>query len=713
LRFIRRRSTWWLGALLGPLVSSCSPETTGVLTGLEIVVAEGDAQYGTVGQLLGTPLRAVVRSETSQMAEEGISVLWEVQSGSATLVGSGVASSDSTGSVETRVQLSSVPSEVVVRATVAAQTSAWTEFTLHVVDVPVVSGVNPTAAAAGDTVTLTGANFSPVAAQDVVLFSGIRGRVVSASGTQLEVEVPRCLPARDVAVRVQLGIVGSGSVTLSVTGGGELTTLSVGEVLYVPDDGFACYGLPGGAGVEYLALVYSASTVGAAKHPYEFVALSSSTPAAALPAAKAPAQLSPGLKVDPQAAWDERVRALETELLSNRRSRPAAGVVPVGVGPAAVPTVGESRVFQVLQLGDEYTTVFAQAQYVGAEAAIFVDQDAPAGGFTVTDLEVLAARFDDVVHPEVTGVFGSTSDIDANERVIILFTPAVNSLTPRGAAGFIGGFFFGNDLLGSANSNQGEVFYALVPDPTGEFSDPRTKSQILSVVPAVLAHEFQHMVQFNERYLELDGGQEATWLSEALAQMAEEIVARRYDELIDPTSAELFRSGTRSRARQYLTATDTVSLIFSTVQGTLEERGAGFLHLLYLSDQEGMELLGRLTATTRRSVANLEVEVGLDWPALLADWWTAILLDGPGMETGPLVFPSVNLRGFLGSNFPLQTQSIGPGGGSPSGLLWSSAAGYYIVTPDTAGSMTVRLGGEAGGASSSQAALRMRIVRVS
>jgi hypothetical protein len=60
----------------------------------------------------------------------------------------------------------------------------------------------------------------------------------------------------------------------------------------------------------------------------------------------------------------------------------------------------------------------------------------------------------------------------------------------------------------------------------------------------------------------------------------------------------------------------------------------------------------------------------------------------------------------------LRTTSIGPGGARPSGLLWSSAAAYYIVSPDAAGSMTVRLGGEAGGPSSPQAQLRMRIVRL-
>ena len=703
------------------LVTSCGPGPVTVLTGLEIVVAEGDEQFGTVGQPLGTPLRAVVRSEATQVPQEDVSVRWEVQQGGATLVGSANATTDSTGSVEIRVQFGAMPEDVLVRATVTEQPSAWATFALHSVEPPILTDVSPGAGAAGDTVTITGSNFSPDPIQNVVLFSGVRGRVVSATGTQLEVEVPRCLPARAVAVRTQLGAVASDSVTFTVTGGGEVTALLVGQVIDVVDDGgFDCYTLAGGTGVKYLGLVYSASTVAAAMHPFELTALSSSAPGSA-PAAR-PVGVLPASSHervgDPQILWDERLRTMEGELLVTGRHSAAAGAALAERPPAAVPSVGESRVFNVLNLDGSYDQATAVARYVGTEAAIFVDQDAPdapAGGFTSTDLEAFAARFDDVIQPEVTDVFGAASDLDGNERVIILFTPQVNELTPRGSAGFIGGFFFGTDLLpgSNANSNGAEVFYALVPDPTGEFSNPRSKDQVLDVVPAVLAHEFQHMVHFNQRFLGLEGGQEALWLSEALAQMAEELVARRYDELVDPTSAELFRSGARTRSGRYLAGTDSVSLIVSTGQGTLAERGAGFLHLLYLADQEGTDLLGRLTRTTRTGVSNVVTEVGREWPGLLADWWSAIYLDGSGPETGPLVYPNVHLRAFLGGNqFPLYTVPVGPGSLTPRGLLWSSSAAYYIVSPDPGGSMTIRLGGEAGGASAPQAALRLRIIRV-
>jgi len=710
----RRRSLAWLGALLGVMLTSCGPKPVAVLTGLEIVVAEGDDQFGTVGQAMNV-LRAVVRMEVTQEPQADVAVRWTVESGGALLLSSATTTTDDTGSVEARITLGSVPADVTVRARVILQPSASTVFELHTVDPPMLGGVMPSLGMVGDTVTLTGSNFSPVVDQNVVLFSGMRAQVVSASGSELRVLVPSCMPTRDVAVSVQLGTIASETQTFTVTGGGGVTAMAVGDVLDVADDaGFECHTLPGGGGAQYLVQVYSSSTVGAARHPFQLTGLSSS---GALPAASpvVAAQMRPPAAdagaSSPQSRLDEALRSSEEQLVDAALARGPAVRAPTA--PAAVPAVGERRTFNVWK-NSGFEQVTAVAQYVGAQAAIFVDEDAPVGGFTATDLETFADRFDDVIHPEVTDVFGAPSDLDANQRIIILFTPVVNSLTPRGSSGFIGGFFYGVDLLPTnAGSNKGEIFYALVPDPSGTYSDPRSKGAVLDVVPAVLAHEFQHMVQFNQRYLQLDAGQEALWLSEALAQMAEELVARRYDALADPTSAEIFRSGARSRARRYLVDTGDVSLIVSTGQGSLGERGAGFLHLLYLSDQKGTDVLGELSTTSLRGVANVEDAVGRDWPDILADWWSATFLDGPGPETGTRVYPDVDLRAYLGATFPLVPGPFGPASTTRSGDLWSSSTVYYRLTPDASGTMSLRLGGEAGGASGSAAALRLRIIRIS
>lgn len=706
-----------IGALVA-FLAACSSPTVIVFPPLEVVVATGDGQYGTVGQTLATPLQVIVRTISGRLSQKGVSVFWEIEQGDASLVDIATTVTDTTGSARMRVRLGSSIGPVTVRATVQSERRPVAIFELFTVDRPELDGLFPTTASPGTTITLTGNNFSPDADQNVVLFSGVRGRVSDASATELSVEVPLCLPARGVAVSVQLGVVASDTTPLSVGPGGEVASLEVGDFIDVADDeGFTCLGLPG-AGAEYLTIVYSASTVGAATHPYRLTALSSLAPNEATEgpdlAAAVAATTGNGL-LDAQGAWDLTLRELEADLAGNRSARLQPQRTPPLAPATVVPTLGERRTFSVFAGGGEFTEITAVAQLVSDRAVLFVDENHPAGGYGQADLQGFADRFDDVIHPAVTDAFGATSDLDDNDRVVILFTPAVNALTPRGAAGFIAGFFFGLDLLPEmVGSNKGEIFYTLVPDPDGEFSDPRSTDALLNVTPAILAHEFQHMVHFNERVLQLGAeSTEAVWLSEGLAQFAEEIVALEYQEVGDATSAALFRAGTRQRARRYLVGTDTVSLIIATGQGSLAERGAGFLFVMYLEDQVGGDLLRRLTRTTRTGVESVEAELGREWAHLLADWWEALYFDGPGPETGRRVYPSVDLRAFLGNPFPLVPVAVGAGDFTQSGSLWSSSAGYYIVVPPVGGSTTLRLGGEAGGVSSREADLRMRVIRIS
>jgi hypothetical protein len=317
----------------------------------------------------------------------------------------------------------------------------------------------------------------------------------------------------------------------------------------------------------------------------------------------------------------------------------------------------------------------------------------------------------------VTEAFGSPSDLDANERVIVLFTPKVNQLTPRGTDGFVGGFFYGLDLLDRVGSNRAEIFYSLVPDATGQFADPRSREVVLAVLPAILAHEFQHMVHFNERILVRDAeATEALWLSEGLAQMAEELVARAFESAGDGANATRFRDGNRVRAGRYLADPSAVSLIVATGQGSLVERGAGWLYVLYLTDKAGgSSVLGQLTRSTRTGIANVTSVLSASWDDLLADWSSALFLDDHGPLDYPFEYPTVNLRTLLGGpgvSYPLVPQAVGASDFSRSGFLWSSSSAHYLLTPPPAGSVALRLGGESGGNAPADAAFRLRIVRL-
>ncbi|MEP7341246.1 MAG: IPT/TIG domain-containing protein [Acidobacteriota bacterium] len=85
---------------------------------------------------------------------------------------------------------------------------------------PMITSINPSSGAAGIQVKITGSNFDPVAANNIVLFGNRQASVISATsdGTMLEVIVPPDLPAGTVAVTVTVRAQTSNAVNFNVTG---------------------------------------------------------------------------------------------------------------------------------------------------------------------------------------------------------------------------------------------------------------------------------------------------------------------------------------------------------------------------------------------------------------------------------------------------------------------------------------------------------------
>jgi len=676
---------------------------------LELLVAGGDGQYGAPGQRLVAPLQALVRRADNGTPQEGLVVTWSVESGGATLVTSSVGTSNAQGLVSATVQLGATPGEVKVRAVVRDQPEASVLFVAFAADRPQLSSLSSTSARGGDTLRVQGTGFSPTAIQNVVLFSGIRGNVVSASAAELRVEVPRCLPSRTVQVTTQLGTLVSGALPLTVSDGGTTTVLTPGAAVDVDDPaGLACLRLAGGR--RYLVVVQSAGTVGGAKYPFVLRGLSSSVSSpTGIPVAEGAGALEPG----PLALRFETGLRLAEARMARERAAAAPRAEAAPAVEATVPAVGSKRTFKVLNAQGTFSDVQAGVRLVSDQAVLYVDDAAPGGGFTATELGKFADTFDDLIHPTVTRAFGAPSDLDGNQRVTILFTPAVNRLTAPKSDGFIGGFFYGADLLDREGSNHGEIFYAMVPDSIGQFSDPRPRDAVLRVIPAILAHEFQHMVHFNERVLVRKAeSTEALWLSEGLAQMAEELVARALEERGDVDMVEEYRSGNRTRARRYLADPGAASLIVASGQGSIEERGAGWLHVLYLWDRGGdQDALARLTKTTLSGTANVAAVTGVAWKETFADWAAALYVD-PTTGAYPFAYPTVRLRALLRttSPYPLVPEIVGPSDFARSGSLWSSSARHYIVVPPASGFLALRLGGEAGGNAPAEGVFRLRVV---
>ena len=720
----RRRVFWGLAALVALAQTTCRRHapTDPYPSDLTLTVVAGDGQFGPPSQFLIDSLTVAVQTGGGGLPADGIPIEWEIAAGpvGAQLTPQ-VVLSDSTGLAGARLRLGSDLGKYVIRASIRDRPEESVNFEAWAALPPTLGSLSSDIVNSGDIITLVGTNFSAIAAHNVVLFSGIVGPVIAASTVRLDVIVPPCLPTRSVAVSVWLGGEASTSLPLSVIGTagaldlalGADTTLSISETP-------TCLRLGSGSAQEYLAVVQSTATIGAARFDYTFTGL---RPGAATSSMLRSDRAAQGRTPDhhtlnaAQAEWDLFLREREALLgVSGFTAGRAAPSVPGGV-----PVIGDLREFDVLRADGGYDLVTAKVRLVSKRAILYEDRTAE-GSLRQEDVTLFAGLFDDPIYPVDTENFGYPSDLDGNGRVIILFTPTVNRLSPPDSDDFIGGFFFGLDLMPNLeHSNAGEVFYVLVPDPAGEYGNVWGADLIRRLVSPILAHEFQHMISHNERLFERGAPQrEALWLSEGLAHMAEDLVGEELRKREKEAEADEHQGGNRHRASLFLTKPSDVSLIIAVGRGTLEERGAAWLFLEYLRGQAGSNsVLRSLTGTTLTSTVNVERVMGRDWTDLFSDWSAALELERQVLERGPLPlrdelsFGGFDLMEALTQNggFPSTPMVHDSGDFSDKGRLWSSSGAYFLIGTGEGG-VAVSLSGLNGGPVAPNSALRLKLVRL-
>ncbi|MGA2383236.1 MAG: hypothetical protein ABSG61_07330 [Gemmatimonadales bacterium] len=424
-----------------------------------------------------------------------------------------------------------------------------------------------------------------------------------------------------------------------------------------------------------------------------------------------------------------------------RRMDEAAARASLRLGPPAAPparagppAVGSQRTFRVCASLDctSTATVTASAEVVGAHSAIYLDLAAPPGGFTTSDLEQLATQFDTVLYPLDTLAFGAPSDIDGNGVVIILLTPKVNALVgrPDCRSSFVSGFFLAADLAPAtrASYNNGEVFYAMVPDPNGTMSCAHRATQVRQLIAPTFIHEFQHMISFNQHVLVRRGPIEALWLNEAMSHLAEELGGRHYDSVqADTETAARFLFGDLYNAYLYLLNPAANAVITTTGADGLEQRGAQWLFLRYLVDRYGAATTRRLEQTALTGDANVVAAAGSTGLAKLLGGWALALYVADLASFNPdpdLTYTHWRFRSTYDSlhvrdgvtfvrDFPLEPAAASGGSFAVSGTI-SSGSGSYLDIVLSAGepSFTVTFTEPGGLALSGSGNPQLAIVRL-
>lgn len=432
-----------------------------------------------------------------------------------------------------------------------------------------------------------------------------------------------------------------------------------------------------------------------------------------------------------QMSFESRLRRAERQELDLRDAQQAyraRGSEPGQLRTsltAAIPNIGDKTRFKVPGSGKNacknFTTITAVAQYISAKAIIYTDSAAPPGGFSASDYQDIANEFDNLTYPTDVSYFGTPLDLDNNGRVIILYTPQVNRLTPSGNSGsFVGGFFFEGDLFPAtgqnacAQSNMAELFYVLTPDPGGTINgNKRSTATVRQGTRGTIAHEFEHMINSSERIRSpIDQPSEDVWLDEGLAHFAEDVNGRVRRGLADdsnspfetlvsnPDDYDAFFKQNFLRFQRYLVNPGYYSPTSLGADTSLADRGAAWALIRYTADNYAPG--GDIKAFTRAlaggpnvGVNNLVVRAGnVPFDTLIAGWMVANYADDagiPGLAT-KYTYKSYNMRSNLsalngGRLYPLQVTDITEPGFVATSLQARSGSGdYFRFTREAAAS---------------------------
>jgi hypothetical protein len=401
-------------------------------------------------------------------------------------------------------------------------------------------------------------------------------------------------------------------------------------------------------------------------------------------------------------------------------------------------TVGDLRQVNVSMSASCTATPVLRTARIAAvsSAAIILDDKAnPSGGFTDAEYASFAAAFDTVVNPLDTLTFGAPTDLDGNKRVIVLFTRAVNELTPAGSLTYEGGRTMSRDLFPKSSdgvhsaclaSNVGEIFYLLVPDPNAQvngnpnFTHDFVKSQTL----VTIAHEYQHMINISRRMylLNLPASQwmDEVWLHEGLSHMAESLLFHKVSGLPTRSNIDLativgtegaesaFNDDMLGNFFLYDSFVDNTDITSPYHQSDdLDTRGATWTFLRYAADRLGPsdgDLFRRLVNSGLIGLTNLETQLNLSSTALQAmirDFDVSVYADDFVPAANIYTQPSWNMRTIYagidspGFTWPLTVTALSDNQPVAAGIL---AGGFtvYRFTAQPGTDSFVRVTGTSG-----------------
>jgi hypothetical protein len=608
---------------------------------IRVTIQAGDGQVGVQGHQFVDLLQ--VKVTANGQAVPSLPVQFTRQMGDGTL-GADQATTNAQGVAGVSFTLGPSLGAVSVGARVLdGGPNLEVAFQLQSVGSPAIDRIVPDAAVPGEAIMIEGRNFSPRPAHNVVRIGGRIASVTSSTATAIHTTVPGDLPGPTAQVDVTLTGVSSVATSLRILVL-PVALPPVGQVTFnTAPGGSGTIQLPFSTGQETYVLAFESTAESSV--PF-FLNLNTTVP---ISLSRIPA----GVAVSEQNGDPEaEILKWGYELL--------AGYGPMAPGRRRL-ALSVDRTFWVFNEPQlRFEARAARLSYEGAGVAIYVDNAVLEAEFPASEIQAMGQRFEQQVYQQIRNVYGTESDLDANGKVIILFTPLVNILaTPEGRTL---GFFVPGDLAVHPFSNRGEVFYSIVPDPSGRFAIPTgTAIQMRDQIVATAAHEFVHMINANERIVTRGLPPQNIWLEEGLAHFGEFVVGLPF---VASSNILAF----------LLEGTSQVSLFR---QADFFNRGASALFVVRLDEVFGRGIIRALVTAPGTGVASIQSATGQSFGGIFHGWVLALYNEMYPIPGVTQTFSTLDLLGFFTANAgpPDLANALGRFGGS----VQSGLTGFIIM----------------------------------
>ncbi len=259
-------------------------------------------------------------------------------------------------------------------------------------------------------------------------------------------------------------------------------------------------------------------------------------------------------------------------------------------------------------------------------------------------IDEILDEFSDNILPLVEGIFGASSDLDKNGKIILLLFDIDNEYN---SSSYIAGYFHPNDLRIMENSNHGEILYL--------DTNPGLSLRSLEDFYSTITHELQHLINFASRKASNKPTQE-TWIIEGSAVLTEHVyrkepVTRRIEYYYLWGGEEI------ARGNSFLTWGDG--------EQPVVDYSSSYLFFLWLWLHGGEKILPAIVSSVYRgyeavidviprssgstffkNLVDPKQTNAKNWEQILAHWFAATIAQNPAAENDEAT--AAELLGFKG-----------------------------------------------------------------